>query len=84
MDDLLQVVGALLVLAGFVLTQTGRLSERAWSYLLLNLIGSGILALLAFGDRRLGFLLLEGAWFAVTLVAIVAKLTGRTPPASHG
>jgi len=81
--DLLQLVGAALVLAGFVLAQSGRLSERGWGYLLLNLIGSGILALLALGERRLGFLLLEGAWFAVTLLAIAAKLGGRTPSSGH-
>ena len=79
MGNLLQIVGALLVLAGFILTQAGRLDERAWPYLLLNLAGSGILAVLAFTDRRWGFLLLEGAWFVVTLVAIAVKLRARGP-----
>jgi hypothetical protein len=79
MGNLLQIVGALLVLAGFILTQAGRLDERAWPYLLLNLAGSGILAVLAFADRRWGFLLLEGAWFVVTLVAIAVKLRARGP-----
>lgn len=83
MADLLQIVGALLILAGFVGSQAGRLDERAWPYLLLNLVGSGILAALAYVGGRWGFLLLEGAWFVVTLLAIAAKLRGREPPAAH-
>jgi len=81
-DDLLQIVGALLILAGFGLAQAGRLSDRSWTYLLLNLVGSAILGLLAFGARRWGFLLLEGAWFLVTLLGIGARLRGgsRQPP----
>ncbi len=83
MGDLLQIVGALLVLAGFGLAQVGRLDERDWAYLLLNLAGSGVLAALAYAGARWGFLLLEGAWFVVTLVAVAAKLRGRAPPAAH-
>lgn len=82
MGDQVQIVGALLVLAGFVGAQTGRLDERAWPYLLLNLVGSAILAALAYAAARWGFLLLEGAWFAVTLVAVGAKLGGKAPPAA--
>ena len=74
--DLLQVAGALLVLAGFVLAQAGRLDERSWRYLLLNLAGSLILAGLAYGGGRWGFLLLEGAWAVVTMAAIAAKWLG--------
>ncbi len=82
-QDLLQIVGALLVLTGFVGAQAGRLGERDWSYLLLNLVGSAILAILASIGARWGFLLLEGAWFVVTLVAVAAKLRGKAPPATH-
>ena len=80
MGDVLQIVGALLVLAAFVLAQMGRLDERGWAYALLNLAGSGILAVLAFADRRWGFLLLEGAWFVVTLIAIGVKLRSHKSP----
>ena len=50
MDQVFQVIGAVLILAAFGLAQVGRLGVQSYGYLLLNLIGSAILAVLAF-DR---------------------------------
>ncbi|HEU0335580.1 MAG TPA: hypothetical protein VFR43_03445 [Gaiellaceae bacterium] len=84
MDQLVQVAGALLVLAGFALTQLGVLETRAYSYLLVNLFGAGILTVLAWNERQWGFLLLEGAWTLVAAGGLVARaradrLGGRRP-----
>ena len=73
MDQLVQVAGALLVLAGFALTQLGVLDTRATSYLLVNVVGAGILAVLAWHDRQWGFLLLEGVWALVAAGGLVAR-----------
>ena len=62
----IQVLGALLVLAAFVLAQRGRLSTGAPLYLWLNLVGSATLAVLAAIGPNWGFLLLEGAWAVVS------------------
>ena len=66
MDQLLQIVGAALILAAFAGAQAGRLDQSSQLYLVLNLIGSAILAVLAAIDGQLGFLLLEGAWAIVS------------------
>ena len=66
MLQLLQVVGAVLILIAFVLAQLGRLQTSAVSYLWLNLVGSAILAVLAAIGSNWGFLLLEGAWAIVS------------------
>ena len=79
-EQLVQVAGALCVLAGFAAAQLGLLSTRSRLYLVLNLVGSLVLALLALLDRQLGFLLLEGAWALVSawsLLAIAGRATRR-------
>ena len=64
--QMVQVMGALCVLAGFTAAQVGVLSTESWSYLLLNLAGSAILTVLAGLDRQYGFLLLEAVWALVS------------------
>jgi hypothetical protein len=46
-DQVVQVIGALLLLAAFVAGQAGALSPTAYPSLVLNAAGSGILAVLA-------------------------------------
>lgn len=83
LGQIIQVVGALFVLAGFAGSQFGRLSPHSYPYLLANLIGSGILAVLALVERQWGFLLLEGVWALVSLWGTIARLRGRTVPVAH-
>jgi hypothetical protein len=61
-----QLVGALLVLAGFVAAQAGWVDPQARLYLVGNLIGSAILAADALHGREWGFLLLEASWALVS------------------
>ena len=82
MDQLIQVAGALLVLAGFVLAQLRRWATDSWGYLAVNLVGAGILAWIALVDRQWGFLLLEGVWTIVSAWSIVTKLRGADATAS--
>jgi hypothetical protein len=81
MEQLIQVAGALLVLSGFVLTQAGRLPTTSRVYLVLNLVGAGLLAVLAAVDWQPGFLLLEGVWALVAGVGLVRTFSGpRSAP----
>lgn len=67
MDQLIQIIGAILILSGFAAAQFGWLRVDSQLYLVLNLVGSAILAWLAWDDRQWGFLLLEGVWALVSL-----------------
>jgi hypothetical protein len=73
MAQLVQILASLLILAAFVLAQRGSLSQASRAYLMLNLAGSAVLAVLAARERQLGFLLLEASWAVVSLLSLLRK-----------
>ncbi|MGH2560135.1 MAG: CBU_0592 family membrane protein [Thermomicrobiales bacterium] len=77
MEQVLQVIGALMLLAGFAAAQFHVLDQRSTTYLVLNFVGSALLAILAYFERQWGFLLLEGVWSIVSLWGLVALARGR-------
>ena len=76
-DQAVQVVGAVLILAAFAGAQTGRLDRRSPWNLLPNLLGSAALAADALRGRQWGFLLLEGAWAVVSLLGLFSTVRAR-------
>ena len=74
MDQVIQVVGALLILAAFVAVQLERMRSDSRLYLALNLAGSAILAVLALLASQWGFVLLDGVWAVVSAWGLVASL----------
>ena len=83
LEQAIQVVGALLILAAFVLVQLDRLRPSTWTYLWLNLVGAAILAVLAFAEEQWGFLLLESVWTLVSAWGLFQVMRGRQPTSAH-
>ncbi len=83
--DVVEIVGALLILAAFAAGQARRLDQHSPTYLVLNLVGSAVLGVIAAVDRSWGFLLLEGTWAIVSAVSLIGVLRGRPArtPAAH-
>jgi hypothetical protein len=69
--QLVSVLGSLLVLVAYVASQFGYLSAKGLAYAIANIVGSGILAVVAALEAQWGFLVLEGAWASVSLVAVM-------------
>jgi len=79
MDQIIQLAGAILILVAFIAAQRGAMSPQSVVYLVLNLIGSAILAVLAAIDSNWGFLLLEGVWAVVSAWGLAQVLRGGEP-----
>jgi hypothetical protein len=79
MDQFIQILGAVLVLIAYIAAQLRMLDGKSYPYLVLNLLGSGLLAVLAAAGAQWGFLLLEGTWALVSLLSLGARLfAGRS------
>ena len=89
MDQVIQVLGSLLILAAFAAAQRGVLDQNSRTYLTLNLVGSLVLGVLAAYESQFGFLLLETCWAAVSAWSLyrsspqAVTVNDREPPESR-
>lgn len=83
MDQVVQIAGALMILAAFAALQFGRMRAESRTYLALNLAGSVILAVLALAEEQWGFVLLETVWAIVSAWGLAQVLRGRPPRPAH-
>ena len=75
--QLVQIVGALAILAAFAAAQFGWLDQRSWAYLVLNAAGALVLTVVAYEEEQWGFLLLESVWTLVSAWGIYQLAAGR-------
>ena len=76
----LQLIGAALILTAFLGGQYRGWSPSSVGYLVLNLLGAGLLTVVALLGRDWGFLLLEGVWAVTSAVSLVRVVAGRPEP----
>lgn len=75
--EVLQIAGSLAILGAFLGTQLKRLRSTSFSYLVLNVLGSTVLAIQAGAGSQWGFLLLEGCWSLVSAAGLAQLLRRR-------
>lgn len=78
MDPYIQIGGAVLVLIGYVLGQLDKIDTSSKPYLLINLVGSALLAADAFAGRQWGFLVLNGSWAVISLINLIRLVIGSS------
>ncbi len=79
MIQVISVVGALAILLAYAANQFRWTDASNLLYQLANLLGSGILTVVAVIEVQLGFILLEGAWALLSLWSLVQILRGKPP-----
>ena len=67
----IQCLGAALILVPFVASLFGWISVANVWYRLFNTVGAGTLTIMAWRERQLGFVVLEGIWSLVSLWSLV-------------
>ncbi len=78
----ISLIGAALLLIGFVGMQLSRIRNDGALFNALNFAGSALLAWVAIHDRRAGFIILEVVWALVSLPPLYRAMRGGTsvPP----
>jgi hypothetical protein len=77
MAEVLQLVGAALILGAFVPVQLRLRSTSSPTVAALNLVGSILLAIAAAMNSQLGFLVLEICWAIATVWSVATLLAAR-------
>jgi hypothetical protein len=72
------IAGAVLILAAYAAHQAGRMSRANVAYHAINAAGGALLLVAAVATRQIGFIVLEGAWTLISVVAL-ARPAGRSP-----
>jgi hypothetical protein len=73
-DQGLQITAALILLATFGLAQVRLLHTTSLIYLLLNALGSEVLAMAAWAGHQWAVLILEGAWSLISAAGLARTI----------
>ena len=71
LEQIVSLVGAAMVLLAYAGQQLKKLESDQLSYILLNLIGAVILAVIAFRVRQTGLTLVEVSWAIISALALI-------------
>jgi hypothetical protein len=73
-NDLIGFTGVFILLIAFLLNLSGRLSQKSLGYILLNITGAGLACLASVLINYTPFIILEGTWTVVSVIALVNYL----------
>jgi hypothetical protein len=78
-NDWIGFTGVTILLAAFLLNLFGKISKDRLLYILLNIIGAGLACMASYFINYVPFVILEGTWTLVSVLALVKLLVkGKT------
>lgn len=79
LNQLIGVIGAVVMLGAYFALQRGWLAVNDRSYSVLNFVGASMLTWVAVADRRWGFILVEGAWALLSIPGMLRRGSSKGP-----
>ena len=76
-NDGLGFTGVAILLAAYLLNLLGKISKDGLWYILMNALGGGLACLASYLINYMPFVILEGTWMLVSLIALVKLLAER-------
>ncbi len=73
LNQILSIIGSLLVLGAYFALQRGHLTSDARAYSALNFFGAGLMTWVAVAESQIGFILLEGIWALLSFPGMLRK-----------
>lgn len=77
LNQVLSIIGSLLVLGAYFALQRGHLKSDARLYSALNFLGAGLMTWVAVAEWQIGFIVLEGSWALLSFPGMVRTGSAR-------
>lgn len=74
-NDYIGFAGVFILLVAYLLNLTGKFHKNGLPYILFNFIGGGLSCTASYLIHYMPFVILEGTWALVSLIALVKKFT---------
>jgi hypothetical protein len=71
--DFFGITGVSLILVAFFLNLFNRISQDAYAYILMNLVGGILACISSVLIQSIAFTILEGTWAVVSAIALIKK-----------
>ncbi len=76
-NDLLGFTGVAILLAAYLLNLANKISKDGLLYILMNVLGGGLACFASYLINYIPFVILEGTWMLVSLIALLKLLAEK-------
>ncbi|MBK7884703.1 MAG: hypothetical protein IPJ81_13660 [Chitinophagaceae bacterium] len=70
-NDWIGFIGVTILLIAFLMNLLNKMDKNSLSYILLNIIGAGLACLASLLINYMPFVILEGTWTVVSIIALI-------------